>query len=153
MDNASKALIIAGAILIAVMLVSLGVMLYNTASGVAETTIGSVEALGVSGFNAQFETYLGTGKSKSQAAGLVSKVIANNNNNDIEIGITFRAQSQKGTDKDKVTSTSDLSSIRNDINSAKNVRYDIEVSGDSTTNYGYNSDGTIANIAIVMTNR
>jgi hypothetical protein len=77
MDNASKALIIAGAILIAVMLVSLGVMLYNTAANVAENSVGSVDALGIQGFNAQFESYFGT-KSRAQAQGLVNKVRANN---------------------------------------------------------------------------
>jgi len=149
MDNASKALIIAGAILIAVMLVSLGVMLYNTAAGVAETTIGSVEALGVSGFNAQFETYLGTRKSKSQAAGLVSKIIANNTNNDIEIAITFEPISGKGTGFAVVTATNLLSKGRDDINAAKNVAYDITVDSDN----GYNTDGTIKTIKIKMVNR
>lgn len=129
MDNASKALIIAGAILIAVMLVSLGVMLYNTAAGVAETTIGSVEALGVSGFNAQFETYLGTGKSKSQAVGLISKVIANNANNDVEIKIGGK------------TSVQDLSATRDSINAKKNKVYDISVGN-------YYKDGTIESITI-----
>ena len=80
MDNASKALIIAGAILIAVMLVSLGVMLYNTAAGVAESSIGSMEQLGVQGFNGQFETYFGGAKSREQVKGLIRKVIANNAN-------------------------------------------------------------------------
>lgn len=147
MDNASKALIIAGAILIAVMLVSLGVMLYNTAAGVAETTIGSVEALGVSGFNAQFETYLGTGKSKSQAAGLVSKVLANNTNNDIEIEITFKPKS--GASQSNQKSTASLSKIRDTINATKNVAYDITV---DTAN-GYNKDGTIKTIIITGKDR
>lgn len=150
MDNASKALIIAGAILIAVMLVSLGVMLYNTAAGVAETTVGSVDALGVAGFNAQFETYLGTGKSKSQAAGLISKILANNANNDIIIYVDFTS-----TNTSTVASatgaweTSTLSTIRDGINAVRNVRYDITV---DTTN-GYNQDGTIKTIVVTMVNR
>ena len=37
MDNASKALIIAGAVLIAVMLVSVGVLVYNNSIGVIKT--------------------------------------------------------------------------------------------------------------------
>lgn len=150
MDNASKALIIAGAILIAVMLVSLGVMLYNTAAGVAETTVGSVDALGVSGFNAQFETYLGTGKSKSQAAGLISKVLANNANNDIIIYVDFTSTST-GTvaSKTGASTTSELSAIRDGINAVRNVRYNITV---DTTN-GYNNDGTIKTLKIEMTSR
>ena len=34
MENASKALIIAGAILLAILIISLGIMIYNQASGV-----------------------------------------------------------------------------------------------------------------------
>ena len=81
MDNASKALIIAGAILIAVMLVSLGVMIYNTSAGVAEDTVNQLGQMGAQAFNARFETYFGT-RDKQQASGLVRAVIANNGNDD-----------------------------------------------------------------------
>jgi len=147
MDNASKALIIAGAILIAVMLVSLGVMLYNTAAGVAETTTGSVEALGVAGFNAQYEQYLGASKSKSQATGLVAKVLSNNANNDIYIGILYSGDTtftNTNNTNSGMTENADLSALRNHINSVRNKRYDIEIDGTS----GYNKDGTIKSIII-----
>lgn len=152
MDNASKALIIAGAILIAVMLVSLGVMLYNTAAGVAETTTGSVEALGIAGFNAQFETYLGTGKSKSQAVGLIAKVISNNANNDVEVGILYDSMASGDVLSSAATTTSALNTIRNSINSSKNRRYTIEVAGAGTSDTGFNSDGSIKSIKITQTN-
>lgn len=146
MDNASKALIIAGAILIAVMLVSLGVMLYNTAAGVAETTTGSVQALGVAGFNAQFETYLGTGKTKAQAAGLVSKVLSNNANNDIFIYINFVVEHGSGDEIDEAFENEDLNDIRFTINAARNVKYNIDVDE-------YSADGTIESITITQVDR
>ena len=136
MDNASKALIIAGAILIAVMLVSLGVMLYNTAAGVAETTIGSVEALGVQGFNAQFETFLGNGKSKSQASGLLSKIIANNANNDTTITPTLAGLTYTGTG---------AAAMKTAVDGAKNYRYNITA--------GYDNYGAISTITITAVSR
>jgi len=140
-DNASKALIIAGAILIAVMLVSLGVMLYNTAAGVAETTTGSVEALGVAGFNAQFEIYLGKGKSESQAMGLVSKVISNNAVNDIYVYINYNQDLRNTNYEGKFMGIENLNRVREDISNTKNVRYDISVEE-------YNQDGSIQTILV-----
>lgn len=137
MDNASKALIIAGAILIAVMLVSLGVMLYNTASGVAEGTIGTVEALGVEGFNAQFNQYMGSGKKASVTQGLIDKVIANNANGETTISVTYNGTTAS-------TSTA-LTNIRNSITS-KDVTYTI-----AATNY--DTTGVITAITITKVNR
>lgn len=137
MDNASKALIIAGAILIAVMLVSLGVMLYNTASGVAEGTIGTVEALGVEGFNAQFNQYMGSGKKASVTQGLIDKVIANNANGETTISVTYNGTTAS-------TSTA-LTNIRNSITS-KDVTYTIAVTN-------YDTTGVITAITITKVNR
>ena len=59
MDNASKALIIAGAILIAVMLISLGVLIYNRAQETAIGSLDTISTLDDRTFNAQFTTYCG----------------------------------------------------------------------------------------------
>ena len=140
MDNASKALIIAGAILIAVMLVSLGVMLYNTASGVAEGTIGTVEALGVEGFNAQFNQYMGERQRASVAQGLVDKVIANNANGDTTISVTLTAGGGLSAGYNSSSTNADLTNLRNKITS-KNTVYKIEVTS-------YDNSGTISAITI-----
>ena len=142
MDNASKALIIAGAILIAVMLVSLGVMLYNTAAGVAEGTIGTVEALGVGGFNAQFNQYMGERQRASVAQGLIDKVITNNANGDTTISV----QLLKGTSTNsklaasKTSDTAKLTETRGLI-TTKDTVYKIEVGS-------YDTSGTINFIKI-----
>ena len=74
MDNASKALIMAGAILIAVMLISLGVLLYNRAQGIAEDAMGSVDSLGNEAYNAQFTPYVGNDMKASSVKQLINKV-------------------------------------------------------------------------------
>lgn len=142
MDNASKALIIAGAILIAVMLVSLGVMLYNTAAGVAESTTGTVESLGIEGYNAQFNQYMGERQRAAVAQGLIDKVITNNANADTTISVQLIGTSGTGMTT-SIAATNDQASLitmRNTITS-KNTVYKIEIGG-------YDTSGTINSIKI-----
>ncbi len=145
MDNASKALIIAGAILIAVMLVSLGVMLYQTAAGVAENTVGTVEALGVTGYNSQFTQYMGNNKKASVAQGLIDKVIANNANADTTITVKAVSGGKFTTANSGTSDATTLTTIRNAITS-KDTVYNITVTG-------YDSTGVITEITITGASR
>ena len=77
MDNASKALVMAGAILIAVMLISLGVLVFNQVS----TNIGNMsdlEAKVVEAHNKEFLNYVGINKSLSDLKNLISAINAFN---------------------------------------------------------------------------
>ena len=58
MENASKALIIAGAILLAILLISLGIMIYNQAQNTVNNS-GMSEAE-LSSYNNKFLKYEGT---------------------------------------------------------------------------------------------
>ncbi len=136
MDNASKALVIAGAILLAVMLVSFVVMVYNTATGTAENSLGSISALGVSAYNAQFEQSFGGNRTKSQVSSLISKVIANNgddNNPDIYVRV-----SGDSTGSDNLTT---IAGYKKSIDTSSNTAR-FTVSG------AYGEDGTLAAIVI-----
>lgn len=59
MDNASKALIMAGAILIAVAIVGIGIYIFTTANALTDDAVGQIDALAVSAVNSRIETYLG----------------------------------------------------------------------------------------------
>ena len=76
MENASKALIIAGAILLAILLVSLGILVYNN----AKSTVGSanLDTQTIQAFNSQWETYIGNNKTASEVQAMFSAVIASN---------------------------------------------------------------------------
>ena len=76
MENASKALIIAGAILLSILLISLGIIIYNQASGVI-TGSGMTEAE-LSTFNAKFTKYEGDSVKGSIIKSMVQEVLANN---------------------------------------------------------------------------
>ena len=86
MENASKALIIAGAILLAILIIGLGVYIYRQAAGVIDT--GIMDQLVVSQFNAQFEPYLGNNVSGSNVKQLI-KIIKASNRAKEDLTVTF----------------------------------------------------------------
>ena len=77
MENASKALIIAGAILISILIVGLGVIIYNNVSGIAQS--GTLDAQEIQAHNSPFEGYFGNNVSGSNVRALLTQVSANNN--------------------------------------------------------------------------
>ena len=76
MENASKALIIAGAILLSILLISLGIMVYNNAKNTVGNANLSKEE--IAAFNSQWEVYTGSGKTASEVRTLLSAIIASN---------------------------------------------------------------------------
>lgn len=89
MDNASKALIMAGAILIAVALVGLGVYLFNNASNTIYDATGSIDTTKVQQQNAQFERYADTNVKGGEVKSLIRAVGAFNANNIFPDDINF----------------------------------------------------------------
>ena len=75
MENASKALIIAGAILLAILIITLGILIYNQASGVV--TNNSMDEVSIQTFNNKFLQYAGEQKG-SAVRSLLSQVNASN---------------------------------------------------------------------------
>ncbi len=75
MENASKALIIAGAILLSILLISLGIMVYNNAKGTVNDA--NLDAETAQAFNTKFTQYGGKQRGTALNA-LIDTVIANN---------------------------------------------------------------------------
>ena len=59
MENASKALIIAGAILIAILLITIGIILINSGRNVVDTGVATMSSQAIQAFNGQFTPYEG----------------------------------------------------------------------------------------------
>ena len=76
MENASKALIIAGAILVSILIVGLGVIIYNNVSGIASGT--NLDSQEITAHNSPFEGYFGDYVSGSNVRALITQVQANN---------------------------------------------------------------------------
>jgi len=76
MENASKALIIAGAILLSILIISLGIMIYNQASGVVNNN--AMSEIEITQFNSKFTQYEGTSVRGSTVNALLQAVLSNN---------------------------------------------------------------------------
>lgn len=102
MENASKALIIAGAILLAILIISLGIMIYNQASGVVNNN--AMSEVDITTFNQKFEQYVGDKVRGANVIALISAVKSNNevNSGDASKQVTLKGKtesSQIGTGK------------------------------------------------------
>lgn len=76
MENATKALLIAAAVLVAILIISLGLVVYNmSAETVQSVDLSSQE---VQAHNEQFTRYLGDSQRGNQVNGLLSQVLTNN---------------------------------------------------------------------------
>ena len=76
MENASKALIIAGAILLAIVIISLGLIVVNNTRGTVDKSNLSEQE--IQSFNAKFTAYEGDKVSGSRVNSLIQQVIATN---------------------------------------------------------------------------
>ena len=147
MENASKALIIAGAILLSILIIALGIFVFNAAKGAVNTK--QLDATEKQTFNAPIEQYEGRqiGSSVKQ---LIAELITNASTNadaderlpDIEYkdtnnkGPNVNVNSINSTVSD--TKTSDMSTLRSKI--ANTHYYNIELE--------YNSSGLVGKIII-----
>ena len=78
MENASKALLIAGAILIAILLIGIGMLVFNGIGGITDQSQQQVDAMEIQMFNSRFTQYEGKNVSGSNVKALINAVNANN---------------------------------------------------------------------------
>lgn len=78
MENATKALLIAGSVLIAILLIAMGVRIFSSTSSTVESSEATMQATAITTFNTQFAGYLNKQLTASQASTLVQKIIASN---------------------------------------------------------------------------
>jgi len=160
MENASKALIIAGAILISILLISVGIMVMNSAGSATDEVGSTADSMARQQFNSQFTAYEGKDKSANDVKQLIALIRSNNGaqgNGSVKIdllpeGETLPGATSKTTRKEKsvylksgkfisssdgkektcITSTAKLSSTKT---------YTVEITG-------YSKNGYIQEIAI-----
>lgn len=82
MENASKALIIAGAILISILLISVGILVMNSTGNMQDQVSSSADSMAIETFNSQFLSYETDTNSAAQIRTLISKVNASNASSD-----------------------------------------------------------------------
>ena len=127
MENASKAILIAGSILIAILLITLGIRVFNAAADPSDSVESTMTAAQKALFNSKFTAYTGTRKTLAQVKALADVVIAHN-----------------ATDKDHQVTFCGKSSAVDISNAAASFpvgSYTISISG-------YDSDGLVKAISI-----
>ena len=77
MENASKALIIAGAILIAIILITVGIVVMNSMNSPIDNADKEIKSQTAQMFNKKFEKYAGEGKTAEQVKELMMLVNSN----------------------------------------------------------------------------
>ncbi len=78
MENASKALLIAGAILICILLIGVGMLVFNSTQGLTDEATRQGESQAIEAFNSQFTTFEKDKQSGSNVKALMNKIKVNN---------------------------------------------------------------------------
>lgn len=137
MENASKALLIAGAILVCILLIGIGMLVYTSTQGTISEAVAQMSSQEKDIFNSQFEQYAGSRVNGSSVKALLQKVRSNNSANKGIDGKVIKVTSDNNvkvnTDSDGVVS--DFTSL----NTARN--YEVKV-------IDTNSDGLVDTIEI-----
>ena len=116
MENASKALIIAGAILISIILISVGIMVVQSAGSVVGSGTAQMDAQEKQTFNERFLNNSGSQKG-STVRTLLNTVISNNT--------TYKDEADKQV---KVNGKSDSAGISTELNNLSATKtYKVEV--------------------------
>ena len=87
MENATKALIIAGSILIAILLITFGVTTFNSTRGTTESVKGTMDATEIATFNNKFAGYVGKNLSAAKVRALVNIIISNNSTSSHKVNL------------------------------------------------------------------
>ena len=77
MENASKALIIAGAILLSILIIGMGMFIYNQAQDQIQKSAGQMSTEEINVHNSQFKVYEGDRQSGWQVKQLLNKLAIN----------------------------------------------------------------------------
>lgn len=86
MDNAAKALIIAGAILISILLIAISMYVYNSAQGTVNQAGAQMTAQEKDMYNSKINSYVGASKPGIDVRSLIDAVISSNNGNMTDSG-------------------------------------------------------------------
>lgn len=132
MENASKALLIAGAIIVVLVIIAIGMLILNSSTGIFNRATSSMSDKEKTLFNQTFTMYVGSNVSGSQVRSLLQEVISNNNNEEnqeitINSGDTFTATTLDGSTTVKTAATYTVAIDSEDYNEGLVSNIDITV--------------------------
>ncbi len=107
MENASKALLIAGAVLIVIVLISVGMMIVQQSQGLLGDVGDVTSNQSVTAFNTPYENYQGTQKGASIRT-LMGNVSTNNSTNASGHVITIKLKLTADGQEEELTTSTDI---------------------------------------------
>ena len=148
MENASKALLIAGSILIVILLIAVGVKVFNSTTGTKDSVEDTIVSTEATTFNNKFIPYIGklglnikNKKTKAEIISLINIIISNNvtnSNTKIKVEYKIEEYASKTTPAETV----------NDLNNLLQIVANSELSGFSVQLKEYDDYGHISKIKI-----
>ena len=135
MENASKALIIAGAILLSILIIGLGMAIYQQAAGAMNGA--NMDPTKIQAYNSEFLNYEGT-QSGTQVRALLDTVRSHNlaHTDDPSLNVTVMTS----TAPTAVVTATDVNNVKKTINAGKTY----------TVDFGYDANsGFIVAVGIV----
>lgn len=130
MENASKALIIAGAILLSILIIAIGMYVYNSAQSTINDSLTKMSSNEKSAFNATFTGYQGN-QTGSQVKSLITDLITNSSTYIEEPAkiITFtinQVNTTNMTDAKEATKPEDPNATEDYVSTLNTIRNGIE---------------------------
>lgn len=120
MENATKALLIAAAVLVAVLIISLGIVVYTKASEAVEGA-GNLSEYQIQQFNEKFYKYQGENKSGSEVNALLQTVLNHNNTQDTD-DTCVEVKFDNGYDHDGIEAKNSITSIPEKVNTGSRFK-------------------------------
>lgn len=132
MENASKALLIAGAILICILLIGVGMLVYNGALDGILGGMSSMDANAKEQFNSAFTQYEGK-KSGANARAVIGNIITSNSTNQEEEGklVSLVVETTPYTATPSDLKMNEMSKAKSNINTG--AYYNIELEYNTST--------------------
>ena len=145
MENASKALLIAASVLIVILLIAVGMKIFNSATPTVDMAETSMTTTEIQMFNEKFTKYIGSNKSKAQATSLLNEVIINNSSSGNNNHIVYVSVNKNGTTNGALFTVKQINDFINGVMYTDNFynknTFEIKV--------GYDSNGYVNLIKIL----
>ncbi len=143
MENASKALLIAGAILIVILIIGVGMLVFSSTTGTIDEAVKQMSSTEKDMYNQQFTQYEGTRVNGSNVKALLQKIRNNNNtNSDIDakqVDFSFKASANA----EEITDISQISTAISKVNTAGTYTVKVE-----DKKNGFANDGLMDTVTI-----
>ena len=133
MENASKALIIAGAILLSIVIISLGLVVVNNTRQTINDA--NTDAQAIQAYNSQWEAYVGANKTANDVKALITAVNAQNITEQKTGNARYIAIKPNNPATATKTPTTKPASSAIPTNLVASKNYTINVTYDSTTGF------------------